>query len=213
MGRPRQYDLDELLAHARQLWVDHGIAGVTVRALITESGASNGAVYHAFGSRDGLLARVWTREAEKFLAFQRKQVEQALEESDPVFALVVAALSPASYAVQDEDGARLLLTTNADQLMTPELDANGHTDLLRLQLQLGELLTELATVLWGRRDRAAVTTMRYCVVTLPGALLLNSRDVRDPVAQHALEQAVRGIASAPPPTSTCPTKNHPTTKA
>ncbi len=178
-----------------------------MRALITESGASNGAVYHAFGSRDGLLARVWTREAEKFLAFQRKQVEQALEESDPVSAVVAAALSPASYAVQDEDGARLLLTTNADQLMTPELDANAHTDLLGLQRQLGELLTELATVLWGRRDRAAVTTMRYCVVTLPGALLLKSRDVRDPLAQHALEQAVRGIAAAPPPTNPRPTKN------
>lgn len=213
MGRPRQHDLDELLEHARQLWIDHGIAGVTVRALITESGASNGAVYHAFGSRDGLLARVWTREAEKFLAFQRKQVERALQDSDPVSALVAAALSPASYAVEDEDGARLLLTTNADKLMTPELDANGHTDLLRLQQQLGELLTELATVLWERRDRAAVTTVRYCVVNLPGSLLLKSRDVSDPVAQHALEQAVRGIASAPPPTNTRPTKNNPATKA
>lgn len=202
MGRPRQYDLDALLDHARQLWIDQGMAGVTIRALISASGASNGAVYHAFGSRDGLVARVWAREAAKFLAFQRELVNLEMSRSDPVSALVAAALTPASYAIEDEDGARLLLAANADQLMTPELDAEGHADLLRLQLQLGELLAELATALWNRHDRAAVTTVRYCVVNLPGTLLLKSKGITDPVAQHTLEHAVRGVASLPPPTIT-----------
>lgn len=201
MGRPRQYDLDELLEHGRRLWIDHGITAVTIRALMAAAGASNGAVYHAFGSRNGLLARVWAREAERFLAFQRDHVEQALIQSDPVSALVAAALAPASYAVRNEEGARLLLTTNVDRLMTADLDADAHTVLLRLQLQLGELLIELATAVWGRRDRVAVTTVRYCVVDLPGTLLLKSAVITDPVAQHALERAVRGIASTPPPTT------------
>lgn len=205
MGRPRHYDLDELLGHARLLWIEKGVAGVTMRALSSASGASNGAVYHAFGSRDGLLARVWSREAEMFLAYQRDQVEQAMREDDPTSALVVAALAPASYAVQNENGARLLLAANADQLMTAELDGDGRDRLLRLQQNLGRLLTELATALWDRRDRAAVRTVRYCVVNLPGTLLLKGKTITDPVAQHALERAVRGIASEPPPT-TAPTK-------
>ena len=82
MGRPRQYDLDDLLAHARDLWVGRGVDGLTIRALSAASGASNGAVYHAFGSRDGLLARVWAEEAGRFLTFQRDRVAEATREGD-----------------------------------------------------------------------------------------------------------------------------------
>ena len=199
MGRPRQHDLDDLLQHARALWVEKGIGAVTMRALGSGSGASNGALYHAFGSRDGLLASVWAWEAERFLAIQRELVERALGDGDPVTALVAAALAPASYAVGNEDSARLLLSADADELMTPDLGADIHAQLLRLQLDLSSLLTDLAAALWDRRDRGAVTTVRYCVVNLPGALLLKANAITDPLAHHALERAVRGIAAEPPP--------------
>ena len=196
MGRPRRHDLDGLLDHARRLWVGDGVDAVTTRALTTASGASNGAIYHAFGSRDGLLARVWAREADTFLAFQRRQVEHA---DDPTAAVVAAALAPARYAEQDADAARLLLTTGADRLTTPELDDEGRALLQRLRDDLGVLLAELAEALWERRDRIAVTTVRYCVVDLPGALLLQGDDLDDRVAHHALEHAVRGVVAVPPP--------------
>lgn len=199
MGRPRQYDLADLLAHARGLWIGRGLDGVTIRALSSVSGASNGAVYHAFGSRDGLLARVWAEEAGHFLTFQRDRVAEALRACDARAALVAAALAPAAYAIDNEDGARLLLAATADDLLTSELDEEGRTQLLGLQRELGALLIDLAEALWGRRDRTAVTAVRHCVVTLPGALLLNVDGITDPLARHALERAVRGIASTPPP--------------
>lgn len=200
MGRPRQYDLDELLGHARNLWIERGVGGLTIRALSAESGASNGAVYHAFGSRDGLLARVWAEEAGRFLAFQRDRVDEAMSEGDATVALVAAALAPAAYAGHDADGARLLLAANADDLLASELDDEGRTHLLRLHEELGALHLELASALWGRTDRAAVASVRHCVVTLPAALLLRSTKAPDPVARHALEHAVRGIAAVTPPT-------------
>lgn len=199
MGRPRQYDLDDLLGHARELWIARGVDGLTIRALSAASGASNGAVYHAFGSRDGLLARVWAEEAGRFLTFQRDRVAEAMREGDATAALVAAALAPAAYAKDDEDGARLLLAATADDLLTSELDEEGRTQLLGLQKELGALLVELAELLWDRRDRAAVTAVRHCIVALPGALLLNADGITDPLARHSIEQAVRGIASASPP--------------
>lgn len=199
MGRPRQYDLEDLLAHARDLWIERGVDGLTIRALSSASGASNGAVYHAFGSRDGLLARVWAEEAGRFLAFQRDRVAEAMRAGGAISALVAAALAPAAYAKDNEDGARLLLTVTADDLLTSELDAEGRTQLVGLQEELGMLLVELAEALWDRRDRAAVTTVRHCVVTLPGTLLLKAEGITDPLARHSLEHAVRGIASVSPP--------------
>lgn len=201
MGRPRQHDLDELLGHARSLWIERGVDGLTIRALSSASGASNGAVYHAFGSRDGLLARVWAQEAGRFLAFQRDRVREAVPEGDATAALVAAALAPATYATDNADGARLLLAATADDMLAPDPGEPARTQLLGLKKELGALLVDLASALWDRRDRAAVEVVRHCVVTLPGALLLQARNIADPLAAHSLEHAVRGIASVAPPRS------------
>lgn len=200
MGRPREHDLEAVLDHARRLWVEGGPAGVTIRALASESGVSNGAIYHAFGSRDGLLARVWAREAQRFLAMQRSSVDAVLGSGGTVAdAVVTAALAPAAYAEQDEAGARLLLTTTGDQLADGELAAQERAELRRLRRDLTGLITDLSARQWDRTDRAALATMRYCVVDLPGALLLTPAHPTDPVAGRALELAVRGILSEPPP--------------
>jgi AcrR family transcriptional regulator len=200
MGRPREHDLEAVLDHARRLWVEGGPAGVTIRALASESGVSNGAIYHAFGSRDGLLARVWSREAERFLELQRAAVTSVVDAGGRVEdAVVAAALAPTAYAELDEPGARLLLTTTGDELADRDLAASERTELRRLRRELTGLITDLSSRLWGRTDRAALASMRYCVVDLPGALLLAPARLADPVARRALELAVRGILSEPPP--------------
>jgi AcrR family transcriptional regulator len=201
MGRPRQHDLDALLGHARSLWIERGAEGLTIRALSSASGASNGAVYHAFGSRAGLLARVWAQEAGRFLAFQRDRVREAMLHGDATSALVAAALAPATYAADNADGARLLLAVTADDLLAADPGEPARTQLIDLQKELGTLLVDLASALWDRRDRAAVEVVRHCVVRLPGALLLQAENIADPLAAHSLEHAVRGIASAVPPAS------------
>lgn len=200
MGRPREHDLEAVLDHARRLWVEGGPAAVTIRALASESGVSNGAIYHAFGSRDGLLARVWAREAQRFLARQRASVDAALGDGRSVEdAVVIAALAPAAYAEQDEPGARLLLTTTGDELADGELAPQERAELRRLRRELTGLITDLSARRWERTDPVALATMRYCVVDLPGALLLAPARPTDPVARRALELAVRGILSVPPP--------------
>ncbi|UYP20883.1 TetR/AcrR family transcriptional regulator [Rhodococcus sp. Z13] len=200
VGRPRRHDRGALLDHARDLWVERGTAGVTIRALSSASGVSNGAIYNAFTSRDGLLAAVWTREAAHFLDFQYAAVDRArAEDGSAADTVVAAALAPARYAASNERAAHLLLAVRPDDLVTPELTDEQRHELLELRKVLGELIVRLADAQWGRRDRNAVTLIRYCIVELPGALLLRGGGLLDPVAHHALEHAVRGIVSAPPP--------------
>ncbi|NYI80163.1 TetR/AcrR family transcriptional regulator [Nocardioides panzhihuensis] len=201
MGRPRRHDLDDLLGHARNLWIERGADGLTIRALSSASGASNGAVYHAFRSRAGLLAGVWAQEAGRFLVFQRERVREAMLDGEATSALVAAALAPATYATDNADGARLLLAVTADDLLGADPGEPARTQLIDLQKELGTLLVDLASALWDRRDRAAVEVVRHCVVTLPGALLLQAESIADPLAAHSLEHAVRGIATAVPPAS------------
>ena len=200
MGRPREHDLDSLVDHARSLWVAGGVAGLTIRALSAESNASNGAIYHAFGTRAGLLAAVWGREATGFLAHLRERIRQTTASGDPVDVLLAAGLAPATYAAQNPEAARLLLAADVGSLFVPELDDDQRSALSALRRELGEIITGLAETVWQRTDRAAVTLARYCVVNLPGSLLLSSGNVTDPVATHALEHAIRGIGAAGVPT-------------
>ncbi|WP_121256923.1 TetR/AcrR family transcriptional regulator [Nocardioides ferulae] len=201
MARPREHDRDALLDHALHLWVEQGTGGLTIRALSSRSGASTGALYHAFGSRDVILARVWAREAERFLAFQRRAVERALAEGSPRDAVVAAALAPADYVHHDEPAARLLLAVTPRDLAEGEVGPEDRERLRALRRALGALITELAERVWTATDPAAVALVRSCLVELPSALLLARDRVDDPVARHALEHAVRGVLAQPPPTS------------
>ncbi|MEE2032539.1 TetR/AcrR family transcriptional regulator [Rhodococcus chondri] len=202
-GRPRRHNRDDLLDHIRKLWVQQGTSGVTIRALSEASGASNGALYNAFGSRDGLLAAAWTREASRFLDFQRESVENTRTAGGSAADMVVAAaLTPAAYAAHDDLGARLLLAVTLDDLATGELTEPQRRELGGLRHTLSELISLLAQAQWDRPDADAFTLIKYCIVDLPGALLLKAHKVTDPLAVHALEHAVRGIVSAPPPRPT-----------
>lgn len=199
MGRRREHDLEAVLDHARALWSGDGRAALTIRALSASCGMSNGAIYHAFGSRDGLLARTWAREAARFLTHQRAAVSDVLAAGGTATeAVVAAACAPATYASDDEDGARLLLSVRPDDLVTPNLSAEQVEELAQLRRDVETLVRELAERLWGRTDRDVRATIRHCLVGLPSALLLEPGRVRQPLAREVLTRAVRGVVSIPP---------------
>ena len=88
----------------KQLAVEGGVKAVTIRAVSERAGISNGAIYHAFGSRGGLVGRAWVRAARRFLALQQEAVDA---EDDPVRAVIAAADAPAVFSEQYPSSARL----------------------------------------------------------------------------------------------------------
>lgn len=203
MGRPRAHEPDELLAHARDLWAEKGIDGLTIRALGERSGASNGAIYHAFGSRASLVLQVWARTAEAFLDHQEAVAAAALTDAGPHEAVLAAALAPATYGVIDPAGARVLL-----RVVDGGLEENGLSDdererVRRHRRRVSALVTRLAAEVWpaqaGPAQRLeARALVHYCLVDLPGALLLAPERLGDPVPRRALRHAVHGILQAGP---------------
>ncbi len=49
-----------------------GPAAVTIRAISAAVGVSNGALYHTFGSRSGLMGRAWLRAGRRFLSCAKR---------------------------------------------------------------------------------------------------------------------------------------------
>lgn len=206
MPRPRQHDLDAVMDAAEILAVESGAASVTVRAVSERTAISNGAFYHAFGSRAGLLGRVWVRDARRMLALQRAAVDAALARTPghdaAVDAVVAAADAPAVFLLDAPMAGRFLLAVSRSELLgSDDIPADTADDLRTLDATLLDLFLRLSDALWERADREAVAVIRDCVVELPTALLLRGNRTPDTAVRARLAAAVRGVLTLPPPTA------------
>lgn len=204
MPRPRQYDLDGILDAAEQLVIDGGRSALTTRALTRQAGVSNGAVYHAFGSVEAVVARAWLRRARQFLDTQRHHVTQARtsaagEQRGPA-AVVAAADAVAAFGIDEPRAAQLLTRIDRDAVLVDGVGEDLARQLRALDREISDLMRELADELWGRWDEEAALVMNTCLVRLPAALLFPSlrhgrADARD---REHLRAAVGAVLALHP---------------
>ncbi|WP_125077951.1 TetR/AcrR family transcriptional regulator [Mycobacterium sp. P7213] len=196
MPRPRVYDHEQVLDAVETLAARSGPAAVTIRAIGEATGASNGAVYHGFGSRAGLVAAAWLRAARRFLAVQGDLVDAV---TDPVEAVVAAADAPVAFAQRHPDACKLLFAIQRNQMADDDLSPELAEQLRGTDAELVGLLIRLADGLWHRRDAAAVDTITTCVVDLPTAIVLSRNRLGSARAHAHLRAAVRAVLSVGPP--------------
>jgi AcrR family transcriptional regulator len=201
MPRPRVHDAGRVLDAAESLAVSSGPAAVTIRAISAAVGVSNGALYHTFGSRTGLLARAWLRAGQRFLKAQTAKVDQA---SSGVEAVLAAADTPAAFAEQYPNSCRLLLTVPRNELFNADITDEIATEIRDLEATLVGLMIRLACSMWDRKDAAAVDTITMCIVDLPTAILLRRNRLQSNTAREQLLAAVRAVLETGPPERTTP---------
>ncbi len=183
---------------------------MTIRGISAAVGISNGALYHTFGSRSGLLGHAWLRAGSRFLTVQNTLVDQAMAEAGPqaaVAAVVAAAEAPVVFAGRYPDSAELLLTIRRKELVDSDLPEQIASQISDLDRLLIGLMIRLAGNLWDRKDALAVDTITTCIVDLPTAILLQRKRLGSATARAHLRAAVRAVLDVgPPPTNK--EKNH-----
>ncbi|PJK20048.1 TetR/AcrR family transcriptional regulator [Mycolicibacterium goodii] len=197
MPRPRVHDPEAILDVAESLAVRDGPTAVTIRAVGEAVGVSNGALYHEFGSRQGLLTRAWLRAANRLHAVLRELVDAA---GDGAAAIAAAAGASITLAERHPSSAALVLQTRRDELLGTDPPA----EVVGAQKRLVDLMVQLAEATWGRRDRAAVDTVTTCIVDLPTAILLQHNRIADPIARRHLRAAVTAVLAVGPAPRTQP---------
>src|SRR3954467_7851258 len=191
MARPQVYDRDVMLDAAEELAVEGGVKAVTIRAVSERAGISNGAIYHAFGSRGGLVGRAWVRAARRFLALQKQAVDA---EDEPVRAVIAAADAPAVFSEQYPSSARLILGTPREDLIGGA-PAEVQAELQALDTDLRNMLIRLSIAAWDRKDAASVAVIEDCVVGLPTGLMLRRPMPPTNDTRRRLAAAVEAILS------------------
>lgn len=196
------YEPDRVLDAVESLAVASGPAAVTIRAISAAVGVSNGALYHTFGSRSGLMARAWLRAGRRFLSVQSALVDEALSKADPraaAAAVVAAADAPAVFAEQYPDSSKLLLTVRREELLDADLSDEIATELSDLDRLLVGLMIRLTVKIWDRKDARAVDAITTCIVDLPTAILLRRDRLANTTAREHLRASVRAVLDVGPP--------------
>jgi AcrR family transcriptional regulator len=200
MSRQRLHTLDELLDVAERIVTSGDPAGLTLRSLANAAGASNGTIYHAFGSKDVLLARLWLRSWSRLGDLMVEALTERAETPGGADAVVMVALAPVEFVRRFPASARLFFAQRRDQLFSGDLPAEVEAELAVVQQRFVELLITLARGVWSRGDRFAVEAIAVCVVDLPGGILrrclLEDREADEATAAR-LEAAVRAILAVP----------------
>ena len=202
MPRPRVYDPDTVLDAVEALTARSGPATVSIRAIGAEVGVSNGAVYHTFTSRAGLMGHAWLRAGRRFLALQTAMVDEAFAKPGKgvaVDAVVAAADAPVAFAEKFPDSARLVLSVRREEVLAGDVPVDVAAELRDLDRLLVELMIRLAMRMWDRKDAAAVDVITSCVVDLPTALLLRRKRLGNATAREQLHAAVRAVLTVGPP--------------
>lgn len=199
MPRPRVYEPDRVLDAVESLAVASGPAAVTIRAVSAAVGLSNGALYHTFGSRSGLMGRAWLRAGRRFLTVQNALVDEAQSKAGAEAAVLAAADAPVVFAEQYPDSSKLLLTVRREELLDTDLPDEIATELSDLDRLLVGLMIRLAVDLWDRKDSRAVDTITTCIVDLPTAILLRRDRLANATAREHLRASVRAVLDIGPP--------------
>ena len=201
VARPRVYEVDRVLDAVESLAVQSGPAAVTIRAISAAVGVSNGAVYHTFRSRAGLVGRAWLRAGHRFLAMQTALVDRMLSASGDeagIEAVVVAADAPVVFAEQYPGSSKLVFTVRREDILGPEMPGDIAQELANLDKLLVGLMIRLAVAVWDRKDAAAVDAITTCIVDLPTAILLRRDRLDSSTAREHLHAAVRAVLAVGP---------------
>ncbi len=204
MARPRLHSHDDLLDVAEQLVTSGDPAGLTLRSLATSSGASNGTIYHAFRSKEELLARLWLRATARLGTIMKEAVRSAGQTAHGSAAaqeaVVAVALAPVVLTRRHPASAQLFFAQRSDQLFSADLAPDVVASLEVEQKRFTGMLIALAAGVWDRKDRFAVESIAACVVDVPGGILrralIEGRGVDD-ATERRIEAAVRAILAVP----------------
>lgn len=188
-----------MLDAVESLTVASGPAAVTIRAVSSAVGVSNGALYHTFTSRSGLMARAWIRAARRFFDLQGTLIDRALADADAHAAVVAAAEAPVVFAERHPDSSAVLWAVSREELLKSELPDEIGAELDDLHRLLIDAMIRLADTLWQRSDARAVDTITTCVVDLPTAIVLSRGRLHDPTAREHLRASVRAVLDVGPP--------------
>ncbi len=200
MLNPGLPDLDLIIDSAERIVARDGVHAMTIRTLTEATGASIGSIYRVFGSRGGLLGRLWIRAERRFMALLTSLIDEAHNRpgGDPFEVVFAAAEASLLYPQQYPRSAALLMSVRRDEALSHRMPRDVVEQLQALDGELSEVMSRLAIRLWGRDDPQAVDLIATCIIDLPKWTVLRGKRYRGNQSREYVRAAVRGVLEVGP---------------
>jgi len=189
MPRPTLHTTDAILDSARELLLEQGAASATIEAIAGASGAPTGSIYHRFGSRDAMLARLWIR------AVRRSQHEflDASAAEDPRDAALGAGRSIIEFCRSNPGDARLLVSFRREDLMQAGDDDELKAELEDLNRPVERAVVGLTKRLFGSASRRNLNRTLMATFDLPYGAARRYLIIGSPIPRRLEEDVAAAV--------------------
>ena len=137
MGRPREFDVDEAVDRAMQLFWSRGFEATSTEDLVQGVGIARGSLYKAFGSKEALYALALQRYCSRHAADLVQVLDEATEVR-PALRAVLLALVEADLA--DPERGCLLVNAATERSGHPATVAQVSRTMRRLESAIAAAL-------------------------------------------------------------------------
>lgn len=186
----RQATRTHLLATARQLLLEHGVAGTTTSKIIATAKISRGALYHHFAALEDLIAVVYEEEAKQAITRAAQHHTSSGSIMQDLMAISLAWLNE----IIDDDVAKILIIEGPSALgwerchaIESKYSLGQMREWLTIAAKNGEMQVESADLL-ARMINAILTEAALSIVHAEDKQRAYS------VAKITFRQAIKGFA-------------------
>jgi TetR/AcrR family transcriptional repressor of nem operon len=121
MGRPREFDTDDLLETVMCAFWENGLEGTTMRQLEATTGVKQVSLYNAFGNKEGLFLAALDRYSDLLTTFQDQHLDN--RGLDGIANLVMSFTTPKTGFPNGHFGCLIVNTALVSQSAGPAVKA------------------------------------------------------------------------------------------
>jgi TetR/AcrR family transcriptional repressor of nem operon len=192
-GRPREFDIDEAVLDAIEVFRAHGYHGASVQDLTEGTGLARGSLYKAFRDKRSLFLAA----LDHYIAGSLQRLGDSLATPGPARAAIREALMGYARRAAEAHGRQGCLITAAAMEMMPG-DAEVSAIISRMFRRMQDLFA--ATVIRGQaageiprdRDERAIARLLLCIVQ--GLRVLGKTGPSETEMAELVDAALRALA-------------------
>jgi TetR/AcrR family transcriptional regulator, transcriptional repressor for nem operon len=190
MARTREFDTEQALDRAMDLFWRRGYAATSLQDLLSELSIGSGSLYAAFGSKDKLYARA----LERYCSGHAGGLVELLDSADNVRSAVRKALTQMVEAdLEDPDRGCLLVNAATERGDDPETADRVQTTLRLVESALAAALEKAKARGELSADKNPVELARFLTTFVQGLRVVGRARIGRPFVEDAVETALRSL--------------------
>lgn len=190
MARTREFDVDQALERAMNLFWRQGYAATSLQDLLAELGIGSGSLYAAFGSKEELYARVLERYSSQYCSMLVERLEAA---SDVCEAIRAALIEMAETDLMDPVRGCMVVNAVTERDDDPATTDRAAATLRRVESAFAGALEQARARGEIPADRNPADLARFLTTFVQGLRVMGQARIGRAFVEDAIATAMKAL--------------------